>query len=97
MSSDSCHPNGPDSDLLVSLHKLLQAGQRTDAPPRHVREPQLRLPQLPPLHGAFFLTGPGVGMLEGETQAVAVAQASGREDGRRRGEAACVGLLRVGG
>lgn len=42
MSSDCRHPDGPDIDLLVSLHKLLQAG--------HGRELQLRLLCLPPLH-----------------------------------------------
>lgn len=97
MSGDRCHPDGPDADLLVSLHKLLQAGQRADAPARHGGELQLRLPRLPPLHRALLLAGLGWGLLEGERQVVAVAQASGGKDGRGRGEAACVGLLRVGG
>lgn len=36
MSGDCGHPDGPDTDLLVSLHKLLQAG--------HGVERQLCLP-----------------------------------------------------
>lgn len=50
MSGARRHPDGPDTDLLVSLHKLLQAGQRSDATAPHGRELQLRLPRLPPLH-----------------------------------------------
>lgn len=96
MSGDCCHPDGPDTDLLVSLHKLLQAGQRPDAAPSHGGEVQLRLPRLPPLHRALLLAGLGGMLLEGERQAVSVAQAS-RGDGRGRGEAARVGLLRVRG
>lgn len=97
MSGDSCHPDGPDADLLVSLDKLLQAGQGGDAPSRHGGELQLRLPRLPPLHRALLLTGLGGRRLEGERQLVAVAQAGRGEDGGGRGEAARVGLLRVRG
>lgn len=81
MSGDSCHPDGPDTDLAVSLHKMLQAGQRTDASPRHGGELQLCLSRLSPLHGALLLTGLGGEVLNGERQAVAVAQAGGGEDG----------------
>lgn len=66
MSVDCCHPDGPNTDLLVSLHKLLQAGQRSDAAPRHGGKLQLRLPRLSPLDGALLLTGLGGGMLEVE-------------------------------
>lgn len=97
MSGDGCHPDGPDTYLLVSLHKLLQAGQRSDASSWHVGELQLRLPRLTPLHRALLLTGLDGRLLEGERQGMAIAQAGGGEDGRGRGEAACVGLLRVGG
>lgn len=98
MSGDGGHPDGPNTDLLVSLHKLLQAGQRRDAPPRHGRELQLRLPRLPPFRGALLLAGLSGELLEGERQAsMAIAQAGGREDGGGRGEAARVRLLRVGG
>ncbi len=75
MSSDGCHPDGPDADLCVSLHKVPQAGQRGDALPRHGGELQLRLPRLPPLHRTLLLTGLGGKLLQGEGQAVAIAQA----------------------
>lgn len=97
MSTDGCHPDGPDTNLFVSLHKLLQAGQRTNTSSWHVGELKLCLPRLPSLHGALLLTGLGRRLLKGEIQAVAVAQASGGEDGRGRGEAACEGLFRMGG
>lgn len=97
MSSDGCHPDGPNTNVFVSLHKLLQAGQRTNTSSRHVGKLQLCLPRLPPLHGALLLTGLRGRLLEGEIQAVAVAQDSGWEDGRGRGEAACEGLFRVSG
>lgn len=97
MSGDSCHPDGPNTDLLVSLHKMLQAGQRGDTPPWHGGELQLRLARLSPLHRALLQAGLGGGLLEGERRAVAVAQAAGGVDGRGRGEAARVGLLGVGG
>lgn len=97
MSGDGGHPDGPDTDLLVSLHKLLQAGQRTDVLSRRGWELQLRLPRFPPLHRALLLAELGGRVLEGERQVVSVAQAGEGEDGGGRGEAACVGLLRVGG
>ena len=97
MSGDCCHPDGPDTHLLVSLHELLQAGQRTHAPPTQGRELQLHLPRLPPLHRALLLPGLGVRLLEGERQAVSIAQVCGGAVGGGGGEAARVGLLRVGG
>lgn len=97
MSSDGRHPNGPDAHLLVSLHELLEAGQGADAPWRHVGEVQLRLARLPPLNGAFFLTRFYGRLAEGEGQAVAIAHASQREDGRGRREAACIRLIGMGG
>lgn len=97
MSGDCCHPDGPDAHLLVSLHKLLQAGQGADAAAWHVGELQLRLSRLPPLHRALLLTGLGGRVAEGEGEAVAVAHAGGGEYGGGRGEAARVGLLGVGG
>lgn len=97
MSSDGCHPDGPNTNLFVSLHKLLQAGQRTNTSSGHVGEMQLCLPRLPSLHGALLLTGLGGRLLKGEIQTVTIAQASRGEDGRGRGEVACEGLLRVGG
>lgn len=97
MSGDRCHPDGPDAHLLVSLHELLQAGQRANAPRWHVRELQLRLPRLPPLHRALLRAGLGGRLAEGEGEAVAVAQAARGEDGRGRGEAAREGLLRMVG
>lgn len=36
MSGDRCHPDGPHTDVLVSLHELLQAGNGGEL--------QLRLP-----------------------------------------------------
>lgn len=97
MSGDGCHSNGPDTHLLVSLHKLLQAGQRTDAPPWHVGELQLRLSRPPPLHRALLLTGLGGRLAERERKAVAIAHASSGEDGGGGREAASVRLLRMGG
>lgn len=97
MSGDGCHPDGPNTHLLVSLHKLLQAGQRTNAPHWHVRELQLGLARLPPLRWALLLTGLSNRLAEGERKAVAVAHAISGEDGRRRGEPAGVRLLRMGG
>ena len=84
MSGDCRHLDGPHTDLLVSLHELLQAG--------HGGELQLRLPRLPPLYRALLLTGLG-----GERQAVAVAPAGRGVGGNRRRQTAHVGLLRVGG
>lgn len=89
MSGDRGHPDGPDTDLLVSLHQLLQAG--------HGVERQLRLPRLPPLHRALLLTGLADGVLHGERQAVAIDQASGGVDESGSGEAARGGVLRMGG
>lgn len=60
-----------------------------------MRELQISLSRLPSLYGALFLTGLGRRLLQRETQAVAITQAGGGEDGRGRGEAACEGLLRV--
>lgn len=90
MSSDCCHSDGPHTDVLVSLHELLQAGNG--------RELQLRLSRLPALHRALFLARLGADLLYGQRQAVAVAQAGrGGEDGSRGWEVACGGLLRMGG
>lgn len=97
MSGDRCHPDGPDAHLLVSLHKLLQAGQSADAAARHVGELQLSLSRFPPLRRALLLAGLDGRLAEGEGEAVAVAHAGGGEYGGGRGEAARVGLLRVGG
>lgn len=97
MSSDGCHPDGPDTNVFVSLHKVLQAGQGTNASSRHVGELQLCLPRLPSLHGALLLTRLGGRLLQSEIQAVAVAQAVRWEDGRGRGEVAREGLFRVSG
>lgn len=81
VSSDSCHSNGPNIDLLVSFNKMLQTGQRANAARWHRRELQLRLPRLPPLQRALLLTGLGGRLAEREIQAVAVAQANRGEDG----------------
>lgn len=58
---------------------------------------QLCLPRLPPLNGAFLLTRFYGRLVEGEGQAVAIAHASQREDGRGRWEAACIRLIGMGG
>ena len=97
MSGDGGHPNGPDTHLLVSLHQLLQTGERADAPLWHVRELQLCLPRLAALDCALLLTGLGGRLAEGKRKTVTIAQPSGGEDGRGRGEAVRVGLLRMGG
>lgn len=83
VSGDSCHPDGPgpNTELLVSLQELLQAGQRAQALPRLRRELQLRRTRLPPLHRLLLLPGLSEGLTEGERKAEAIAQASGGEDG----------------
>lgn len=93
MSGDGCHPNGPNAYLLVSLHELLQTGQRADASPWLVRELQLSLSRFPTLRRALLLTGLSRELTEGNRKAMAIAHASGGEDGRREGEATCVRLL----
>lgn len=93
MSGDGCHPNGPNTYFLVSLHELLQTGQRADAPPWLVRELQLRLSRFPTLHRALLLTGLSRELTEGERKAMAIAHTSRGEDGRGEGEATCVRLL----
>lgn len=89
MSSDGRHLNGPNTDLLVSLDQLLQAG--------HSRERQLCLSVLPPLQRTLLLAGHGGELLRTESQPVAVARAGGHVRGSLWGEAAHVGLLRVDG
>lgn len=89
MSGDCRHLNGPNTDLLVSLDQLLQAG--------HSRERQLCLSGLPPLQQALLLAGHGGELLCTESQPVAITQTGGRVRGSLWGEAAHVGLLRVDG
>lgn len=89
MSGDCRHLNGPNTDLLVSLDKLLQAG--------HSRERQLCLSGFPPLQPTLLLAGHGGELLRTESQPVAIIQAGGRVRKSLWGEAAHVGLLRVDG
>lgn len=87
MSGERRHADGPHTDVLVSLHEMLQAGNGGEL--------KLGLPRPPPLLRAFLLPRLGADLLHGQRQAVAVAQADGA--GPEQGRGAGGGLLGVGG
>lgn len=97
MSGDSRHPKGPNTDPLVPLHEMLQAGHRPDALSWYGAELQLHLLQFPPLQRALLLAGFSGGLMLWEKNVTVIAQASGGQNRGGRGEATSVRLFRMCG